>query len=165
MRRRLKSPPHSESRASLRVTSYFSRYMSFTVSRSSCKTNSHTICCKNHHSVVCVYKCHLEYYTESFNIVHAQSLTSDRPTMMRMRVSSSVPSPFMAALRRRAKQSCGFLAHLTMKQDTHMLGQQTGDLQDSFYLCKSMFRNTQGDVAVFESSCRLSINRIQNVCS
>lgn len=36
MRRRLKSPPHSDSRASFRVTSYFSRYMSFTVCRSSC---------------------------------------------------------------------------------------------------------------------------------
>lgn len=29
--------------------------------------------------------------------------TSERPTMMRMSVSSSVPAPFMAALRRRAK--------------------------------------------------------------
>lgn len=37
--------------------------------------------------------------------------------MMRMRVSSSVPAPFMAAFRRRAKYNCGFLAHLTVEAE------------------------------------------------
>lgn len=48
-------------------------------------------------------------------------LASERPTMMRMSVSSSVPAPFMEALRRRAKYSCRFLAHLTIKQTHQML--------------------------------------------
>lgn len=46
---------------------------------------------------------------------YTHRLASERPTMMRMSVSSSVPTPFMAALRRRAKYSCGFLAHLTIE--------------------------------------------------
>lgn len=39
--------------------------------------------------------------------------TSERHTRMRMRVSSSVPAPFMASFSRRAKYSWGFLATLT----------------------------------------------------
>lgn len=50
MRRRLKSPPHSESRASFRVTSYFSRYMSFTVCRSSCWSGGENMLALKHKS-------------------------------------------------------------------------------------------------------------------
>lgn len=45
--------------------------------------------------------------------------TSERPTIIRMSVSSSVPAPFMAAFRRRAKYSCGFLAHRTVQTETN----------------------------------------------
>lgn len=48
----------------------------------------------------------------------AHMLTSERPMMMRTSVSSSVPSPFIAALSRRAKYSWGFLAHRTIKSHT-----------------------------------------------
>lgn len=128
MRRRLKSPPHSESRASFRVTSYFSRYMSFTVSRSIC--NNVTLPSPQTHLVHNRFSELMSFHFGGNKLVihrsvrldwlcsYTQTLASERPTMRRMSVSSSVPAPFIAALRRRAKYSCGFLAHLTIKQ-TH----------------------------------------------
>lgn len=105
IRRRLKSPPHSELRASFRVTSYFSKYMSLMVSKSTWKWKR-----KYNFSFMISFFCDIKPITVS---------TSERPTIIRMSVSSSVPAPFMAAFRRRAKYSCGFLAHRTVWTKTN----------------------------------------------
>lgn len=90
-------------------------------------------------------------------------LTSERPMMMRMRVSSSVPSPFIAALRRRAKYSWGFLAHLTIKSHTVIVDGHKKELKADLKLNQLKLLLTEGNVAVLECSCGFRVKSVQNV--